>query len=221
MLQINQLIGFGAGGAGVAGPTVSYVGVVSSPTNGSVFTFSSASIGSAASNRHVIVTIGLQHTSDRTISSVTVAGQSCSSVVSELSSNKTSLAIYITDSPVTTGTTGDVVVTTNSSCNACGVGIFAAYGLASATAVNTASTTTDNATMALTATVGGFAVSVCGVNADATFTQTGTTEQHDTTAEAGLLCFTSGTMTPTGTSLNVAIDASDLTEYGAACASFY
>jgi hypothetical protein len=82
------------------------------------YTFSNLNIGTANTNRRVIVGIAVRR--NATISpaypTVTVAGQSCTRIIGELSSTGTSsairvgMAVYITDAAVTSGSTANVVV---------------------------------------------------------------------------------------------------------------
>jgi hypothetical protein len=86
-------------------------------TDGNTSTVAGLSIGTANVNRYVVIALRTRTTpasEDALPASVTVAGQSCSLVVFvDNASGTTGIcnAIYITDNPVTTGTTADIVVT--------------------------------------------------------------------------------------------------------------
>ena len=80
--------------------------------------FTGVPIGTASSNRYIVVGIGYRFnsTADNSAPTVTVNGQSCSVVESSYSNTTTSAAVrtgcilYITDAPVTTGTSTTIVV---------------------------------------------------------------------------------------------------------------
>jgi hypothetical protein len=86
-------------------------------TDGNSQTITGLSIGTANVNRYVVIALRTRNTTvseDGNPASVTVAGQSCSLVVFvDNTSGTTGIghAIYITDDPVTTGTTANIVVT--------------------------------------------------------------------------------------------------------------
>jgi hypothetical protein len=99
-------------------------------TSTTTITFSSRALG-VAGRRHIIVTIG----ASRAPTGVTVAGVTATQVagISLLSS----LNSFIFIASVPTGTTGNVVVTFAVNTTFCMVGVYAAYNLRSATAVDT------------------------------------------------------------------------------------
>ena len=86
-------------------------------TDGNTQTITGLSIGTANVNRYVVIATRTRHSGlseDGLVASVTVAGQSCSLVAFvDNASGTTGIAnaIYITDNPVTTGTTANIVVT--------------------------------------------------------------------------------------------------------------
>ena len=86
-------------------------------TDGNTQTITCLSIGTADVNRYVVIALRVRNSTvseDGNPASVTVAGQSCSLVVFvDNTSGTTGVghAIYITDDPVTTGTTANIVVT--------------------------------------------------------------------------------------------------------------
>lgn len=86
-------------------------------TDGNSQTVAGLSIGTANVNRYVVVVVRTRNSTtseDALVASVTVAGQSCSLVAFvDNTSGTTGVAnsIYVTDNPVTTGTTADIVVT--------------------------------------------------------------------------------------------------------------
>jgi hypothetical protein len=107
-------------GLRATGPTVSSLTFNAGGTqftDGNSQTVAGLSIGTANANRYVVVALRTRNTTqseDANPASVTVAGQSCSLVVfTDNTGGTTGVGnpIYITDNPVTTGTTADVVVT--------------------------------------------------------------------------------------------------------------
>lgn len=142
-LSVTQLIGFGAGAAkGLPSVTWTDKGISTADTNS--YTFSSKSIGTAASGRRIVIAANIVHTTNGTTASCTIGGNSATSVV-QLQGQfggggyvRSCLFILQVDS----GTTDTVVITTSNSVLACGIGIWAIYDLDSSTATDTGS---DNA----------------------------------------------------------------------------
>lgn len=143
---------------------VTYTDSVSSLTSETVYTFSGRSLGTASSNRYIIVTIG-GATGNRTISSVTIAGVTATEIGQATgqdvgSSAYSTSGIYIAAVP--TGTTGDVVVTFSSIETGCGIGVYAVTNLKSATPVTVVTqaptTKIDSVGGTLTTKPGGFVI---------------------------------------------------------------
>lgn len=139
--------------AGIAGAkashnllTVVYTGTASNTANAASYTFSSASIGAAANDRYIVVAVtdsGVTFVNAPTVSSVTVAGQACTKVAEAWPGLTIvqRVTLWITNSPVTTGTTASIVVTLNSSAGGAAIGAWAVYGLTSTTPHDTLSVT--------------------------------------------------------------------------------
>lgn len=189
----THLVGFGSGGGGAVGnASIAFAAAAVSTSNvtDSTYTFSSHSIGTAASDRYVIVAVACRGSfASATIASVTVAGTSCTQAVASTSTAGTA-QIWITNAAITSGTTGDVVVTTGGGAqvNNCGIGTYAATGLASATASATNTTTSDNTARSLAVTAGGIAVGLMRSNEAATGSAvawTNITERYDAIVESG------------------------------------
>lgn len=96
----------------------------------------SMAIGTAASDRYVVVAIGTQRNSflPPSVSSVTVAGTACTKLVDETDNSIGSprCTMWITNSAITTGTTATVAATFSTTSNY-GVGTWGLYGLSSST----------------------------------------------------------------------------------------
>lgn len=146
-------------------------------SSGSVssFTFSARNLGTASSDRKIIVaTVGLGNSA--TLSSVTVAGVSAT-----VSFTVANVGIAIVSVP--TGATGDVVVNWSAAENTVTIGVWAAYGLGSTTPTDTGSSVADPFTDTLNVSAGGIAVGLAHIDATGgsapTFTWTGLAEVFD------------------------------------------
>jgi hypothetical protein len=174
----------GISGIGAAKPTaVAYQAFAGSSIEASSFTFSSQAFGTASSDRVIIVVVTLNHTSTRTISAVTIGGQSATILVQQASGD---LTCGIVAASVPTGTTGSVVVTPSASCDACGVAIFSSTGLAGPVAVDTDSNT-DLSALTLNMDPGGFVIAACVNQNDRTTTWSGATEAVEDSFDEGRL----------------------------------
>lgn len=142
-----------AGGATVDA-TISYRTQSSDVVDRSTYTFSALDIGTASATRHVVVGVISSGTSP-SVSSVTVAGNSATMVVQVDESN---LRIGLWIVAVSSGTTGDVVVTHSSSMLRCGVIVWAVYDLSSATATATATDIVPTLSQSLTINAGGIGI---------------------------------------------------------------
>lgn len=157
--------------------SVTDAGTLSSPE-----TFTSVPIGSipsgvGATNRHVIVAIMDNVT---TLTSVTVGGVSCTQRAS-FTANSINVRLWVTDSPVNTGTTASIVVAFTGG-GALRIAAFAAYDLQSTTATATATTSTNGGSMSCAISAGGVLVALSyGISNGGTVSGTwsGATESFD------------------------------------------
>jgi hypothetical protein len=183
-LGVNQLIGFGAGGA-VTPASVTLTDNSVDSVNRTAYTFSSQSLGAAAANRKIIVVIfSAGVTGGRTLNSVTVAGSSASKLVG-ISSGEKINEIWVLD--LASGTTGDVVVTYSASKGQCGIGVYRL--LTGATAAHaTASVVATGPSTTLDVPASGIAILGTGYDSGATtaVTLTGVTEVYDEEIESGI-----------------------------------
>lgn len=172
--------------------TVSFASSGKSSTNGSSFSFSSLSFGTAAADRKIVVGVSSENggSGSRTISSLTVGGVSATQLVRayQATTNDTVAELWIATVP--TGTSGTVAVTWSGTVRACGVVVCATYG-ASSTAFDTASGghTGSSSALALTTSceAGGVIIGmVTGsvANPVATFTWANASEVVDETVDA-------------------------------------
>lgn len=133
----------GSGPAIAQGPiaqaTYSYIGAVDSgatSTSVSSFTFTSTAVGTAASDRHVIVAVHLYTAGSETCSSVTIAGNSMTQIDTEARGTTGGVSMWRYN--LTTGTTATIVVNLSgtSSSTDCLIGVWnvnASSGVPSAT----------------------------------------------------------------------------------------
>ena len=147
-----------AAGAKKEPPVLTYVTATMTGSNLSSRTFSSFSIGSASSTRRVIVALSV-YGSATNITSVTVGGQSTTKLVQAVNPN-TVVAIFITDNPVTSGTTADIAVTLNANSDRWAIATYSATNLNSVTPVNTATTNTNGGSVSVSGLKDGFIVGV-------------------------------------------------------------
>ena len=133
--------------AGAAALDIAYIGsTLASGANTN--TFSGHSIGTASDDRYIVVAISFSISAGRSFAACTVGGAATTILkhtVSGLSSNGHGEAIIvITDDPVTSGTSADIVVTQGGSAggtNGSTIGVYALTGLSSTSATHTAGTT--------------------------------------------------------------------------------
>jgi hypothetical protein len=158
---------------GVPNEVLAYQTTSSQAAGSSPFTFSSIAIGTAAANRYVIVGIGATATPTAVLS-VTVGGIAATQVVSQVAGNSIA-AIWIALVP--TGTTATIVITFTGSTQKCSIGVWSATGI-SPTALSTASSTANPASLALTTINGGFAIAHMEVDSTGTYTWTNATQRY-------------------------------------------
>lgn len=142
----------GAGGLVTApvggGPTLNFIGVTDSGSNSSTYTFSNVDIGTASSDRLVVVaTHATGLTSDVTASSVTLGGTSMTSAASGFEANASLDLHYLT---VTSGTTANIVATYSGNKSRCTIAVYTITGLNSSTPSDTGSSTNSDTAPTLT-----------------------------------------------------------------------
>lgn len=186
-------------------------------TNGSetgltVYTFSGENLGDAAADRHIIVGISARGLNTRSLSSVSIGGESATlaKVIVNSVSHSSLAALYIAAVP--NGTTGDVVITFNDTMLRCGIGLWRATELASITPTNTASSVANDPTGSLNIVAGGFAIatiySSSGSSPAAVWT--GLTEDYDRFfATANLMSGASDTFESEQTNLTITVETSE------------
>ena len=132
--------------------TVTYIGVKAAATSSNT----NVGIGTAATDRYVVIALATSKIGSTTVpnhSSVTVAGTSCTKIAeatdTRVTLNYTSrITLWITNSPITSGTTATVALSLGSPDGSC-MTVYTLNGISSPTAYNTA-TATGGATISST-----------------------------------------------------------------------
>lgn len=217
--QVNQLIGFGAGGNRVA--TVSFASSAVSTADLTTYTFSSASLGTAASNRKIVIAVsGAVHTT-ATVSTMTVGGVSASLITGTKVRWPTSLyGLEIWQADVPTGSTGDVVVTWSNAQNRTGIGVWAVYGAAAAAHA----TATDNSapySQAVVVPAGGVVIGAVWGGSPVSYTWTAPmTEKYDQEVESNQLQSGASYASTAGETVTVIVAPASAGENAMAAVSF-
>ena len=149
----------------------------------STYTFSGVALGTAATNRHVVIAANTGTASAADASSVTVGGVSASLVVRASGSDHTRAELWIASVP--SGTTGDVVIVWSSAKDRCGYAAWAMYG-ASASASDTATDADTTPSQTIDIPAGGYLIAAQagnGSGAARTATWTGPSENYDETIQ--------------------------------------
>ena len=182
MLINNQLIGFGSGGeAGAA--TVTYVSKAVITTDTTTYTFSSQALGDEAADRKIVIAIAAGNTSGG-ITSVTVAGNSATSIISVYNVASRSSLFYV---DLASGTSGDIVVTFGGTLNRCGIGVYNVNGASSGAEHDSGSSTADPMSVDVDLPANGCVIAVaCTANilSNPWATWVGVTEDYDEATES-------------------------------------
>lgn len=171
-------------------PTVkTYITGTSSSSSATTFTFSSTSIGTASSDRLVVVVVeGRQAVADRTVSSVTIGGVTATIASgTNVPSKYPGCIAYLT---VTSGTTADIVVTfSGSTFGGCGIQVYTLTSLSSTTPVDSdqSGMVASPASVTLTTSSQGALIAGVGGNGGATgsISWTGPTEDYEVSPGTG------------------------------------
>lgn len=160
--------------------TYAYVTRVNDNTRGQTsYTFTSASLGAAASNRVIVVTIyGRASTSSgRSVSAVTIGGVSATQAVTETANNNFMTAIWYAAVP--SGTTGNIVVTwSGGNMENTVVDIHRTTGISGAP-VDTDTSAVNPMSETINVSAGGLCIGIYAEETSATYTWTGITEVAD------------------------------------------
>lgn len=143
---------------------------------------------------HRVIAVVGRAASNRTISTVTLDGESATILGSQINNGGTSCALFI--APATGNATGDCVVTlVSSTWLRCGVGVYNVRGLQSTTPTGTASDTvhTSNVlSVSIDVDAGGAAFGVVSLSGGAGWTLAGIDEDVDITIDSPAISLTCG-----------------------------
>lgn len=165
--------------------TLSFLQSATDTTDTDVYTFASQNLGTASSDRHIIVTtVARKAGTGFTLLSVTIGGVSANIVAQTTNTltNSDTAAMVIANVP--SGTTGDIVITWSTTVLRCAVGVYHATGIDSITAYDSDSSTAADPTVNLDIPEGGFTVGGGLTAAATTASWTGLTENDDATLES-------------------------------------
>lgn len=189
-----------------AAAAITFVGTTGDTTNAATYTFTNHAIGTASSDRCVVVAIhGSYGAVGITLDSVTIGGNAASILYqqdADNGSNITRLAA-VASLLVTTGTTATIVINTSVTMTRARIATYALTGTADCTTLADSdfSEATDPS-VALDVPANGSALGACTDTVSA-FTWTGLTERYESSDEA--------TTTSTGASLDFAAQQTGLT----------
>jgi hypothetical protein len=172
----------GLGGASPAAAT--FAGSSGNSANQTTYTFAGLAIGAASAGRYVVVTTNT--TATVTCNAVTVGGVACTELIER--TNDATLSIWITDTPIASGTTATVEVTFSGTASNCGVATWAVTGLELTTARDTMSDV--GTTLSGTIDVPADGVLIAAASGLTSATWTGATERHETSVEGSLVNLT-------------------------------
>ena len=159
---------------------LTYVDTAVDATDTTSYTFTGASVGTAAYQRHIHVVVhAMGGTPD--ITACTIGGFAATLNKSAVNSLG---AVAIFTARLDYDTTADIVVTVPGGALACGIAVYNSVGLSSPDARDAGSSTADPGTDTLATRNGGFAIGGATRNATETWTWTNVTENYETTAEA-------------------------------------
>ncbi len=170
----------------VVSKPIFYVNRYIQTTNTTTYTFASCDIGTASADRRVIVGAHMYGSTSRSLTSATIAGISATELTTDTASTANTVLLIAN---VTTGTTGDIVLTWSGSCAGSAVSVWYATGLTSDTPIATArgGTISPVSSGSLSTVDGGFVVAAATCRyADGTLrthTWTNVTEQFDVEIE--------------------------------------
>ena len=177
-------------GEAAADATITYTDKGVDGADGTTYSFTGKSFGTASADRYIIVGVGATSDFTNSISSLTIGGVTATQRVyrsGSLSGAYANAAIFIAAVP--TGTTGTVAVTWASTNYRCSIGVWATTGLTGAgAATDTDSGAADPTTVAMNCDAGGVMVGYghsYDAGADGSHTWTNLTENFDELVEGG------------------------------------
>jgi hypothetical protein len=174
-------------GTGVLASTVTKTDAKVDTSNSASYSFASVNLGTPSPTRYIVVVVATGNAGGRTFNSVTVAGNATTKLKDQVSTTA-GVAIFITNAPDTSNSTGTIVFTPSAVMQNCSIVVYAVTGLISNAADGTPqSTTTSGGTMSQPVSAGGVVIGGCATSAGSAgnFTWSGLTEDVDQLIEAG------------------------------------
>jgi len=189
--------------------TVDFLGFATDSVDRATYTFAGEAIGTPGNRRGVAVAVSTSLTV-RTVSSITVDGESLSLVVADTEAfNISRLELWIGEVN-TANSTGDIVVTWSGAANNCNIGVFEVHHLQSFTAIATDVEETDNTAMTGSVTSGGICIAAAFDTSSTTYSWTGDVADHgDSVVETGTLSVASAEYAAAATATATANSAAD------------
>lgn len=175
--------------AGLVDLTIENTLNANTTADASSYTYPGVAIGAASPDRYIIVGTGGRNASNRTFNSCTVGGAATTRLVHQATLNH--LALFITNAPVVSGTTADIVLSLSGTSQRNAISVWALRGsLASTTPLDTLNIDASDPSGSLDVEAGGAHVAIAYTNGNTTVTWTGVTEDYDVAFE--LNTFSSG-----------------------------
>jgi hypothetical protein len=165
---------------------VTYLQATSSASDATSYTFSSQNIGTASSDRDIVVAFHsrLAGSVNPTVT-VTVAGESATTHVSIRNAAANTILVGIAKVRVTSGTTGDVVVNFNGvTSSRCGIGMWHVTGAATGAPYDSDSSTASPPSATIDVPDDGVIIAAATNGNAATTTWTNATERYDAQMES-------------------------------------
>lgn len=205
MLNLTQLVGFGAGRQ--EPPSVQYIAYYSTDSNLTTYTFSSVDFGNPDDRSLVVIGVAGRQGSNISVSSATIGGVSATNVTTSTADNACS-GLFAAN---LTASSGTVTVTLSGGADALTIAVWAIYDLttfaaqsassnqgSSISAISTNITTRPNGAL--------IAMAACNNGSVRTFTWSNATENFETLISGG-----AGNSTCSGASNKTVSGASPLT----------
>lgn len=186
------------------------------------YTFSSQNLGTASSDRYIIVgAVARKAGASATISSITIGGVSATIVKQQTNTITNTNVSGLAIAAVPTGTTGNIVVTFSATMLRCAISAYAVTELDSATPYDDASSTSADPSVSLDIPTDGFAIGMGLTAAASTATWTGLTEDVDGTLESFVTYTSASDEFPSGaTGRTITIDFGSTNESSACFVSW-
>lgn len=193
---------------------LSFLQAAADTTDTNAYTFAAQNLGTATSDRYIIVSaIARKAGASTTLSSVTIGGVSATIIVQNTNTITNTDVAALVIAAVPSGATGDIVVTWGATMVRCAIGVWRVTELASPTASDSDSSLANDPTVNLDSPVNGFIIGAGITAASTSATWTNLTEVFDAAVEA-LVTYTgaSDTFTDAQSGRAITIDFATSTE---------